>query len=318
MLRCDGELVQRGFQSSSDSIRWDDIYVFASFRWAMLREKNPQFALCSKPYNRRVGVEVADLFSAVEDHEDAPYRAVGHRQRELVYAGPGESLALLWHNAGSKFPSLCDGCRSENQKGEPNHIELAHEACAGKEHCSMLSSCTALAVRRFISAPQSGTPKLHGGHYRRRPRLVVKNHYGRANLLFCHIVCSPLFGHVAPLGVTREVHMSDLSTNNDAWLSKLRSHLDTESYTAGTVSQYMGVARRFVADLNKHSVAITATRPEDIDRYLQQAPWFHPLRHEDSPDYRHWRSTPLNMFLRVVQGQWPPVATAITPASKSH
>jgi hypothetical protein len=71
--------------------------------------------------------------------------------------------------------------------------------------------------------------------------------------------------------------MSDLSINNDAWLSKLRSHLDTESYTTGTVSQYMGVARRFVADLNKHSVAITATRPEDIDRYLQQASWMHPL-----------------------------------------
>jgi site-specific recombinase XerD len=110
--------------------------------------------------------------------------------------------------------------------------------------------------------------------------------------------------------------MSDLSINNDAWLSKLRSHLDTESYTAATVGQYMGVARRFVADLNKHRVAITATRPEDIDRYLQQAPWFHPLRHEDSPDYRHWRSTPLNMLLRVVQGQWPPVAVPITPVTK--
>jgi site-specific recombinase XerD len=80
----------------------------------------------------------------------------------------------------------------------------------------------------------------------------------------------------------------------------------------------MGVARRFVADLNKQSVAITATRPEDIDRYLRQAPWFHPLRREESPDYRHWRSTPLNMLLRVVQGQWPPVAAAITSASKSQ
>ena len=73
--------------------------------------------------------------------------------------------------------------------------------------------------------------------------------------------------------------MSDLSINNDAWLSKLRSHLDTECYGAGTVSQYMGVARRFVADLNKRRIAITAARPEDIDRYLQQAPWTHPLRH---------------------------------------
>ncbi|MGA2730347.1 MAG: hypothetical protein ABSE96_21250 [Terracidiphilus sp.] len=110
--------------------------------------------------------------------------------------------------------------------------------------------------------------------------------------------------------------MSDQSTNNDAWLSKLRSHMETECYGAGTVSQYMGVARRFVADLNKRRVAITAARPEDIDRYLQQAPWTHPLRHEDSPDYRHWRSTPLNMLLRVVHGQWPPVAAAVTPATK--
>ena len=57
--------------------------------------------------------------------------------------------------------------------------------------------------------------------------------------------------------------MSDQSTNNDAWLSKLRSHMETECYGAGTVSQYMGVARRFVADLNKQRVVITAARPED-------------------------------------------------------
>jgi hypothetical protein len=75
--------------------------------------------------------------------------------------------------------------------------------------------------------------------------------------------------------------MSDQSINNDAWLSKLRSHLDAESYTAATVSQYMGVGRRFVADLNKRHVAITAARPEDIDRYLQQAP---ASAHAPAPD----------------------------------
>jgi len=109
--------------------------------------------------------------------------------------------------------------------------------------------------------------------------------------------------------------MSDQSFNNDAGLSKLRSHLDTEQYGAGTVSQYMAVARRFLADLNKQRVAITAVRPEDIDRYLQQAPWMYPLRHEDSPDYRHWRSTPIHMLLRLVQGRWPPVSTSITSAA---
>jgi hypothetical protein len=46
--------------------------------------------------------------------------------------------------------------------------------------------------------------------------------------------------------------MSDQGINNDAWLSKLRSHLDAESYTVGTVSQYMGVARRFVAESLRH------------------------------------------------------------------
>jgi hypothetical protein len=112
--------------------------------------------------------------------------------------------------------------------------------------------------------------------------------------------------------------MSDQSLNNDAGLSKLRSHLDTEQYGAGTVSQYMAVARRFLADLNKQGVAITAVRPEDIDRYLQQAPWMYPLRHEDSPDYRHWRSTPINMLLRVVQGRWPRGGSKLSPQQEIH
>ena len=102
--------------------------------------------------------------------------------------------------------------------------------------------------------------------------------------------------------------MSDLSLTNDAWLSKLRNHLDTEHYGAGSVSQYMGVARRFLADLDEQHVAITAVQPANIERYLQQAPWMYPARHEHSPDYRHWRSTPFNMLLRVVQGQWPPAS----------
>lgn len=109
--------------------------------------------------------------------------------------------------------------------------------------------------------------------------------------------------------------MSDLSFNNDAWLSKLRSHLDTERYGAGTVSQYMSVARHFLADLNKQRVAITTARPEDIERYLQRTPWMYPLRHGDSPDYRHWRSTAIHMLLRVAQCRWPPVSVSATPAA---
>jgi integrase/recombinase XerD len=109
--------------------------------------------------------------------------------------------------------------------------------------------------------------------------------------------------------------MSDLSINNDAWLSKLRSHLDKECYGAGTVSQYMGVARRFVADLNKRRVAITAARPEDIDRYLQQAPWTHPFRHEVTGLQALAVHAAQHAFTRS-PGQWPPVAATVTPATK--
>jgi integrase/recombinase XerD len=112
--------------------------------------------------------------------------------------------------------------------------------------------------------------------------------------------------------------MSDLSSNNDAWLLKLRSHLDTEQYGAGTVSQYMGVGRHFLAALNKQRVAITAAQPENIERYLQRTPWMYPLRHEHSPDYRHWRRTPIHMLLRLAQGQWPPASSLMTPSEISR
>ena len=62
----------------------------------------------------------------------------------------------------------------------------------------------------------------------------------------------------ATLGRHREVHMLNLSLINDAWLSKLRKHLDTERYAVGSVNQFMGVARRFLADLDEQHLSITA------------------------------------------------------------
>ena len=75
--------------------------------------------------------------------------------------------------------------------------------------------------------------------------------YCRAKWLLLPYCLLAIIRTCGTLGRHLEVHMSDQSTNNDPWLSKLRSHLETECYGAGTVSQYMGVARRFVADLNK-------------------------------------------------------------------
>src|ERR1700688_4224656 len=100
--------------------------------------------------------------------------------------------------------------------------------------------CTALRGyrRRLVSRDGMATEAINLAISR-----AAFTYYSRAKGFLCHIVCSPLFGHVAPLGVTKEVHMSDLSSNNDAWLSKLKSHMDTESYTAGTVSQYASPIR---------------------------------------------------------------------------
>ncbi len=112
--------------------------------------------------------------------------------------------------------------------------------------------------------------------------------------------------------------MLNLSLINDAWLSKLRNHLDTGRYGVGSVNQYMGVARRFLADLDEQHLSLTAVQPADVERYLQQARWMYPDRHENSPDYRHWRCTPIHMLLRVAQGQWPPVSRSVTAAEISQ
>jgi hypothetical protein len=77
--------------------------------------------------------------------------------------------------------------------------------------------------------------------------------------------------------------MLNLSLINDAWLSKLRNHLDAGRYGVGSVNQYMGVARRFLADLDEQHLSITAVQPADVERYLQKAPWMYPDRHENSP-----------------------------------
>jgi hypothetical protein len=96
-----------------------------------------------------------------------------------------------------------------------------------------------------------------------------------------------------------------LSITNYAWLSKLKNHLEAEHYGVGSVNQYMGVARRFLADLERQHLSIDTVQPANIERYLQKAPWMYPDRHEHSPDYRHWRRTSIHMLLRVAQGQWP-------------
>jgi hypothetical protein len=103
MVRHAAELVKRGYQSSPDSIRRDNIYIpgsvryfSGSFRGAMLRKKNPEIDLRGKPHNGGVGRQFAHLFCAIKDHEDASDWPAGLRQGELIGAGFREGFRPAW------------------------------------------------------------------------------------------------------------------------------------------------------------------------------------------------------------------------------
>jgi hypothetical protein len=125
MVRHAAELVEGGYQGSSDPIRRDDVDLPGSLRRAMLRKENPESALRGKPHNGRVGVKMAHLLSAIKNHEDASDRVVGLGESELVDARSREGFTLLWRNARSIVPGLGEGLMREGQNGEPNHAECA-------------------------------------------------------------------------------------------------------------------------------------------------------------------------------------------------
>jgi integrase/recombinase XerD len=110
--------------------------------------------------------------------------------------------------------------------------------------------------------------------------------------------------------------MSDQCSDHETLLSKLRDHLDKERYAAATARWCIAVARHFLRCLDKQHVEIRAAKPANVERYLQHAQRKYRRRHGHSPDYRGWQclhTNGIHMLLRLVQGQWPPVAVPTTP-----
>jgi integrase/recombinase XerD len=115
--------------------------------------------------------------------------------------------------------------------------------------------------------------------------------------------------------VTLEVHMSDRLFSHEMWLSRLRDHLAEERYAAGTSRQCLAVARHFLRCLDEQHVDISEALPANVEWYLQRARRKYRRRHGHTPDCKGWRSLHSNgihMLLRLAQGQWPPVPTAVT------
>jgi len=101
------------------------------------------------------------------------------------------------------------------------------------------------------------------------------------------------------------------------WLLELKDHLVEERYAAGTSRQCIGVARGFLEGLDKQHVDVSAAQPASVEEYLQQARRMYRRRHGHPPKYKGWRylhTNGIHMLLRLVQGQWPPVSIAVTPA----
>src|SRR3954471_224387 len=109
--------------------------------------------------------------------------------------------------------------------------------------------------------------------------------------------------------------MSDRLFSHEMWLSRLRDHLAEERYAAGTSRQCLAVARHFLRCLDEQHVDISEALPANVEWYLQRARRKYRRRHGHTPGCKGWRSLHSNgihMLLRLAQGQWPPVPTAVT------
>ncbi len=109
--------------------------------------------------------------------------------------------------------------------------------------------------------------------------------------------------------------MSDQLFSREVWLSKLKDHLVEERYAAGTSRQCLAVARHFLRCLDEQHVDVSVAMPANVEWYLQRARRIYRRRHGHTPDGKSWRclhSNGIHMLLRLAQGQWPPVPTAVT------
>ncbi len=115
--------------------------------------------------------------------------------------------------------------------------------------------------------------------------------------------------------------MSGQCSSDEIWLSKLRDHLTKERYAARTFQRCVVVARHFLRFLAKQQVEVGAATPAHLEHYLEQVERRYRRRHGYAPQYRGWRpvqTSSVHMLLRLVQGRWPPVSVAATPAEISQ
>lgn len=111
--------------------------------------------------------------------------------------------------------------------------------------------------------------------------------------------------------------MSEHSPQPNALLEQFTGHLSKRRYCSGVIKRYVAVAGHFLLFLEQKHTPVTAAQPQHIEMYLKrELNRFHQHHHRAPFSQRGWRlshTSGIHEFLRMLNGQWPPIPCATTP-----
>ena len=116
--------------------------------------------------------------------------------------------------------------------------------------------------------------------------------------------------------------MSIESSSTAPRVEEFESHLRTARYAAAIQRRYLWIAQRFVDYLGKKCIAVEAAHAPECDDFLRWELRSWRKRHGRDPrnvfEWRRRNRTAMNVFLRLVHGRWPVVATPVTAIEAFH
>ena len=111
--------------------------------------------------------------------------------------------------------------------------------------------------------------------------------------------------------------MSEQSQESTALLEQFRRHLAKKRYCFGIIKRYSAVAEHFLLFLEHKHIKVATAQPQDIAMYLKRELKLFHQHHARAPcSQRSWQlshTTGIHEFMRMLNGQWPPIPSASTP-----
>jgi len=112
-------------------------------------------------------------------------------------------------------------------------------------------------------------------------------------------------------------------SSNEFWLDQLKEHLKLRRYSPQATRRRLAAASHFLSYLKRRAVAIEMAEPANICSHLQNELNRFRRRHRHAPwssmaDWRRSHTAGIEMLLRLVRGEWPPIPQPSTPLEKFH